>query len=95
MSCWHIPIDVRSAGCVIANRLMHPHNDGEPIVVNGLSLGKSHHVGHDNYILRIKRDYEVHIPRDILEEIDGSMLNHALIEVLGSSIQTARRNDWK
>jgi len=56
--------------------------DGEPqsrpTVDNGLALCKLHHAAFDSFIIGITPDYKVEIRRDVLEEIDGPMLQHGL-----------------
>lgn len=52
--------------------------DGEPSVVNGLSLCKIHHAAYDADIMGITPDLEVRIRPDVLDESDGPMLLHGL-----------------
>ncbi len=56
--------------------------DGEPqskpTVDNGLSLCKLHHAAFDRLIIGITPDYNIEIRKDILDEIDGPMLQHGL-----------------
>ncbi|HLV01675.1 MAG TPA: HNH endonuclease [Acidobacteriota bacterium] len=51
---------------------------GEPRVQNGLALCKIHHAAFDRHIIGITPDYVVEVRLDILEEIDGPMLEHGL-----------------
>lgn len=51
---------------------------GDPIVPNGISLCKIHHAAYDQDIIGISPDYVIHIREDILEEINGPMLQHGL-----------------
>lgn len=60
--------------------------DGLPVVPNGLSLCKLHHAAYDKMVLGISPDYEVVIRRDVLEEIDGPMLKHGLVELHGQRL---------
>lgn len=53
-------------------------DNGEPIIQNGLSLCKIHHVAFDQNIIGINPDYNVKVRKDILEEIDGPMLKYGL-----------------
>lgn len=53
-------------------------DNGEPIIQNGLSLCKIHHVAYDQNIIGINPDYNVKVRKDILEEIDGPMLKYGL-----------------
>lgn len=60
-----------------------PDNEpmGDPIVQNGLTLCKIHHSAFDVNIIGISPDYNIHIRKDILHEIDGPMLKHGLQEL--------------
>jgi len=64
--------------------------DGEPesrsTVDNGLSLCKLHHAAFDKYFIGITPDYTIKVRKDILEETDGSMLQHGLKELNGNKI---------
>jgi len=51
---------------------------GIAAVTNGLALCKIHHAAFDSHILGITPDYIVEIRQDLLEEIDGPMLEHGL-----------------
>lgn len=51
---------------------------GEPIVSNGLALCKLHHAAFDQHFLGVRPDYTIHVRQDILDEIDGPMLEHGL-----------------
>jgi len=53
-------------------------DNGEPIIQNGLSLCKIHHVAYDQNIIGINPDYNIKVRKDILEEIDGPMLKYGL-----------------
>lgn len=70
-----------------------PDNEeaGEPVVTNGLALCKLHHTAFDAFFLSIRPDYVIEIRRDILEEVDGPVLKHALQGLHGLSIQVPRR----
>jgi len=50
-------------------------------VTNGLSLCKIHHTAYDINIVGIDPEYTIHVRRDILEEIDGPMLEHGIKEM--------------
>lgn len=56
------------------------HEFGVASVQNGLSLCKIHHAAFDANILGIRPDHVVQIRRDLLEEMDGPMLQHGLKE---------------
>lgn len=67
---------------------------GLPLISNGLSLCKIHHAAYDRLMLGISPDYQVHINRELLEEIDGPMLRHGLQEMHGRTlIVPTRRAD--
>jgi putative restriction endonuclease len=56
------------------------HKDGVASVRNGLSMCKIHHAAYDSNILGIRPDFVVQIRSDLLDEIDGPMLQHGLKE---------------
>lgn len=67
---------------------------GDPIVTNGLSLCKIHHAAYDRNLVGISPDYTVHLDKDLLDEIDGPMLQHGLQEMHGRSlILPTKRNE--
>jgi putative restriction endonuclease len=66
-------------------------DSGHPVVSNGLSLCKLHHAAYDRDLMGISPDLTVHINRQLLEEIDGPMLEHGLKEMHGRSIAVPRR----
>lgn len=90
-----------SGRCTIC-RLAHPplldaahiipdHEDkGLPEVSNGLSLCKIHHSAYDGGILGISADLIVHLREDILQEVDGPMLEHGLKAMEGQKISVPR-----
>ena len=55
--------------------------DSSTSVTNGLSLCKIHHTAYDINIVGIDPDYKVHIREDILQEVDGPMLEHGIKEM--------------
>lgn len=64
--------------------------EGVPAIHNGIALCKLHHAAFDGMILGITPDYSVEIRDDILEEIDGPMLQHGLKELHGKRIVLPR-----
>ncbi|GAA3702455.1 HNH endonuclease [Zhihengliuella alba] len=64
---------------------------GVASVVNGLALCKIHHAAFDSFIMGISPDHVVHIRPDLLEEIDGPMLQHGLKELHGSNLMKLPR----
>ena len=63
---------------------------GEPHVSNGLALCKIHHTAFDRHFLGIRPDSVIQIRRDLLEEIDGPMLQHGLKNLHGSRLIAPR-----
>jgi putative restriction endonuclease len=51
---------------------------GIPVVRNGLALCKIHHAAYDSAVLGIRPDLVVEIHADLLDEIDGPMLEYGL-----------------
>ena len=49
-----------------------------PPVRNGLALCKIHHAAYDCHVLGVRPDLVVEIRADLLEEVDGPMLEHGL-----------------
>lgn len=56
------------------------HEHGIASVRNGLALCKIHHAAFDAHILGIRPDLVVEIRADLLDEVDGPMLQHGLKE---------------
>jgi putative restriction endonuclease len=54
---------------------------GAPVVSNGLSLCKIHHAAFDANLMGITPDYVVKVKHDLLDEIDGPMLQHGIKEL--------------
>jgi putative restriction endonuclease len=69
-----------------AHILPDGHPLGEPIVPNGLALCKLHHAAFDSNIIGIRPDCVVEVRREILDEIDGPMLQHGLQGAHGQRI---------
>ena len=51
---------------------------GEPVVRNGLSLCRLHHAAFDRFFLGVRPDYIIEVRADVLEEVDGPTLEHAI-----------------
>jgi len=62
------------------------HELGIASVTNGLALCKIHHAAFDAAILGIRPDHVVQIRSDLLDEIDGPMLEHGLKERHGQKL---------
>lgn len=56
---------------------------GLPEVTNGLALCKIHHAAYDGYLIGITPDYKVEVDRQLLEEVDGPMLQYGLQSMHG------------
>lgn len=66
-----------------------PH--GLPLVENGLSLCKIHHAAYDSNLLGISPDYVVRINSELMEEVDGPMLQHGLQAMDGRTLALPKR----
>ena len=77
--------------------LILPDGDplGEPVIPNGLALCKLHHAVFDSYIIGVTPDFEVTVRLDVLEEIDGPMLQHGLQGFQGRRIHVPRAGHLK
>lgn len=62
------------------------HEAGIAAVTNGLALCKIHHAAYDVNILGITLDLVVEIRKDLLDEIDGPMLEYGLKERHGQKL---------
>ena len=69
--------------------------EGEPKVSNGLALCKLHHAAFDCHIIGVNPDYRVEVRLDVLEEIDGPMLQHGLQGFHGSSLWLPSKESLK
>lgn len=69
--------------------------DGSAVVTNGLALCKIHHAAYDFNFIGINSEYIVHVRRDILEEEDGPMLKHGIVEMHGRTAWVPRREQLK
>jgi putative restriction endonuclease len=74
-----------------AHILPDTHPKGDPTVPNGISLCKIHHAAYDRNILGITPDLIVELRTDILEEIDGPMLEYGLQKFHGAPLNVPRR----
>ncbi len=66
---------------------------GVPTTPNGLALCKIHHAAFDQNMLGISPDYVVHIDRELMDEVDGPMLQHGLQEMHGRPLSLPRRQE--
>ena len=77
-----------------AAHIIPDHDDrGLPLVSNGLALCKIHHSAYDANIMGISPDLLVHVREDILNEIDGPMLEHGIKGMEGQQIRIPRIED--
>jgi putative restriction endonuclease len=75
-------VDLLDAAHILPDRDVR----GRPEIPNGLSLCKIHHSAYDVGILGVDPDCQIHLRRDILDEVDGPMLRHGLQEVHGTKL---------
>jgi putative restriction endonuclease len=80
-------LQLLDAAHILADR----DEQGRPEVPNGLSLCKIHHSAYDLNILGISPDRIVHIREDILNEVDGPMLQHGIKEMSGRLLHLPKR----
>ena len=64
--------------------------EGEPVVRNGLALCRLHHAAFDRFFLGVSPDRIIQVRPDILGEIDGPTLQHAIQGLHGSRITLPR-----
>ena len=60
--------------------------EGEPLVRNGSSLCRLHHAAFDRFFLAVRPDHIIEVRPDVLEEIDGPTLQHAIQGLHGQPI---------
>lgn len=54
------------------------HDEGAPVVRNGVALCKIHHAAYDRDFLGLSPDYIIHINTDLMLEVDGPMLKYGI-----------------
>jgi len=84
--CWLRHPELLDAAHILEDRDVR----GLPEVPNGLALCKIHHRAYDVNILGIEPNHRIHIREDVLEEIDGPMLQHGLKGMHGELIRVPR-----
>lgn len=68
---------------------------GVPEVTNGFALCKIHHAAFDRNILGVHPDYRIEVRKDILEEVDGPMLQYGLKEMHGLLLRLPKNpKEW-
>ena len=60
--------------------------EGEPAIRNGISLCRLHHAAFDRFFLAVRPDHIIEVRPDVLEEIDGPTLQHAIQGLHGQPI---------
>jgi len=74
-----------------AAHIQEDSGGGRPVVTNGLTLCKMHHAAYDRRILGITPGYEVRINDEVLNEVDGPMLQHGIQEFHGKTLMVLPR----
>ena len=64
---------------------------GQTVAVMDPEKYRAHHAAYDRGVLGISPDYDVAIREDVLQEIDGPMLKHGLVEMHGTRIILPRQ----
>ncbi|MDO2378396.1 HNH endonuclease [Rhodococcus electrodiphilus] len=72
------------------------HELGIASVRNGFALCKIHHAAYDASILGVSPDFVVEIRQDLLEEVDGPMLEHGLKGRHGKALMVLpeKKGEW-
>ena len=65
--------------------------EGEPIVSNGIALCRLHHAAFDRFFVAVRPDHIIEVREDVLEEIDGPTLQHAIQGLHGQLIVLPRK----
>ena len=65
--------------------------EGEPVVSNGLSLCRLHHAAFDRFFVGVRPDHVIEVRPDVLVEVDGPTLRHAIQGIHGQRIGVPRR----
>ena len=60
--------------------------EGEPVVRNGIALCRLHHAAFDRFFLAVRPDHIIEVRADVLQEIDGPTLQHAIQGLHGQPI---------
>ena len=60
--------------------------EGEPVVRNGIALCRLHHAAFDRFFLAVRPDRIIEVRADVLEEVDGPTLQHAIQGLHGEPI---------
>ena len=74
-----------------AAHIKEDSDGGEPLVPNGIAMCAIHHRAFDSFVIGVRPDYVIEVRRDVLDEVDGPTLQHALQGVHGSSLLVPAR----
>ena len=86
---------LRHTALLDAAHIREDSEGGEPIVPNGVAMCAIHHRAYDNAVLGIRPDYVIEIRGDVLNEVDGPTLLHALQGLHSSKLALPRsRPAW-
>lgn len=78
---------IRHSGLLDAAHIVpDPDPEGVAAVRNGLALCKIHHAAYDEGIIGISPDYKIDVREDVLEEVDGPMLEFGLKGLHGNRL---------
>ncbi|MFQ5506459.1 MAG: HNH endonuclease [Planctomycetota bacterium] len=83
---------LRHSELLDAAHILPDSEGGEAVVPNGISLCKLHHAALDHEVLGLRPDYIIEIRSDILEEIDGPMLEHGQQKLHGLRLHLPHRS---
>lgn len=64
-------------------------------VTNGLAMCKIHHAAYDRALMGITPDFEVRVNAQLLDEVDGPMLQHGLQEMHGRPIRLPKNRSMR
>lgn len=82
---------LRHVALLDAAHIKEDSEGGRPVVPNGVSMCAIHHRAFDAHVLGVRPDYRVQIRSDVLQEVDGPTLQHALQGLHGELLLLPRR----
>lgn len=85
--------NLRHTPLLDAAHIKEDSEGGEPIVPNGVAMCAIHHRAFDNSVLGIRPDFVIEIRQDVLSEIDGPTLQHALQGLHSAKLVLPKRRD--
>ena len=68
---------------------------GQPVVTNGLSMCKIHHAAFDHNIVGVRPDMVAEVRTDVLDEVDGPMLEHGIQAAHGKKLIVPGKASWR